>query len=54
VHGREDVIVPVTVASRFSALLPNSELHIFGGCGHWTQIEKKDRFLDVVIPFLTR
>jgi pimeloyl-ACP methyl ester carboxylesterase len=54
VHGREDVIVPVAVASRFSALLPNSELHIFGGCGHWTQIEKKDRFLDVVIPFLTR
>lgn len=52
VHGREDVIVPVDVAYRFSALLKYSELHVFGECGHWTQIEKRDRFLDVVIPFL--
>ncbi|WP_221796448.1 alpha/beta fold hydrolase [Aquisediminimonas sediminicola] len=52
VHGREDVIVPVEIAYRFSALLKHSEAHIFGGCGHWTQIEKRDRFLDVVIPFL--
>jgi pimeloyl-ACP methyl ester carboxylesterase len=54
VHGREDVIVPVALASHFSSLLQNSEMHIFGGCGHWTQIEKKERFLDVVVPFLTR
>jgi pimeloyl-ACP methyl ester carboxylesterase len=52
VHGREDVIVPVDVAYRFSALLRHSELHVFGECGHWTQIEKRDRFLQVVIPFL--
>jgi 2-hydroxymuconate-semialdehyde hydrolase len=52
VHGREDVIVPVDVAYRFSALLRHSELHVFGECGHWTQIEKKDRFLEVVVPFL--
>ena len=53
IHGREDVIVPVDVAYRFSALLPHAELHVFGECGHWTQIEKKDRFVEVVIPFLT-
>lgn len=53
VHGREDVIVPVDVAYRFSALLKHSELHVFGECGHWTQIERRDRFLDVVIPFLS-
>lgn len=53
IHGREDVIVPVDVAYRFSALLKHSELHVFGECGHWTQIEKRDRFLEVVIPFLT-
>jgi 2-hydroxymuconate-semialdehyde hydrolase len=52
IHGREDVIVPVDVAYRFSALLRYSELHVFGECGHWTQIEKKDRFLEVVVPFL--
>lgn len=53
VHGREDVIVPVEVAHRYSKLLKNSEMHVFGGCGHWTQIEKRDRFLEVVVPFLT-
>jgi 2-hydroxymuconate-semialdehyde hydrolase len=51
VHGREDVIVPLAVSQRFNALIPNSELHVFGKCGHWTQIEKKDRFLELVIPF---
>jgi 2-hydroxymuconate-semialdehyde hydrolase len=54
VHGREDKIVPVDVAYRFGALLPHSEVHVFGECGHWTQIEKKERFLEVVIPFLAR
>jgi 2-hydroxymuconate-semialdehyde hydrolase len=54
IHGREDVIVPVDVAYRLSALLKRSELHVFGECGHWTQIEKKDRFLEVVLPFLAR
>lgn len=53
IHGREDVIVPVDVAYRFSALLKHSELHVFGECGHWTQIEKRERFVEVVIPFLT-
>lgn len=52
VHGREDVIVPVEVAYRYSSLLPNSELHVFGGCGHWTQIERQSRFLELIIPFL--
>ncbi len=52
VHGREDVIVPVEVGYRFAALLKNAELHVFGNCGHWTQIEKRDRFLEVVGGFL--
>ena len=52
VHGREDVIVPYANSVRFSEVIPNSELHIFGNCGHWTQIEKRDRFVDLVIPFL--
>ena len=52
-HGREDKIVPSSVSQRFHALIPNSELHMFGYCGHWTQIEKKDRFLELVVPFLT-
>lgn len=52
-HGREDVIVPLHTSLRFHELIPNSELHVFGHCGHWTQIEKRERFLELVTPFLT-
>lgn len=52
VHGREDVIVPYDVSVRFSQVIPNSELHVFSNCGHWTQIEKRDRFIELVVPFL--
>lgn len=52
VHGREDVIVPYQLSIHFHELIRNSELHIFGGCGHWTQIEKRDRFIALVTPFL--
>jgi 2-hydroxymuconate-semialdehyde hydrolase len=52
VHGREDVIVPLAQSIKFNQLIPNSELHVFGGCGHWTQIEKRDRFIALVTPFL--
>ena len=53
IHGREDVIVPAMQSIRFNQLIPNSELHVFGGCGHWTQIEKRERFIAMVTDFLT-
>ena len=52
VHGREDEVVPLAVSLHYAKVIPHSELHVFGECGHWTQIEKRDRFLEVVIPFL--
>lgn len=52
IHGREDVIVPHAASERFHQLIPNSELHLFGQCGHWTQIEKRERFVALVTPFL--
>lgn len=54
IHGREDVIVPYQRSIRFNEVIPNSELHIFGNCGHWTQIEMRERFVELVIPFLKR
>jgi len=54
IHGREDVIVPVERSIRFNEVIPNSELHVFGNCGHWTQIEMRERFVELVIPFLKR
>jgi 2-hydroxymuconate-semialdehyde hydrolase len=52
VHGREDVIVPLAQSVKFNQLIRHSELHVFGECGHWTQIEKRERFVELVVPFL--
>ena len=29
------------------------QLHVFGGCGHWVQVEKKADFERLVTGFLT-
>jgi len=29
-----------------------AQLHVFGGCGHWAQLEKFDEFNRLVIGFL--
>ncbi|MUG72274.1 alpha/beta fold hydrolase [Paenibacillus validus] len=52
-HGREDRIIPIRETSwKLFHLLPKAELHTFSNCGHWTQIEKKEQFCDVVHYFL--
>jgi pimeloyl-ACP methyl ester carboxylesterase len=51
VHGRDDQIVPLEGSLKLHALIPRSELHVFGQCGHWTQIERKDKFVRLVIDF---
>ena len=53
VHGRDDRIIPVEGSIKLNRLIERSELHVFGQCGHWTQIEKKDRFNGLVEDFLT-
>ena len=55
VHGRDDIIIPYKETSlRLLELLPNSELHLFSKCGHWTQIEKKDEFAQLCENFFLR
>lgn len=54
IHGREDKMVPLSCAVRFHELLANSELHVFGKCGHWTQIERQEAFDRMVIEFFER
>jgi 2-hydroxymuconate-semialdehyde hydrolase len=54
VHGREDQVVPVLTSERLSQLIPNSDLHVFGKCGHWSQIEKADEFAELVQNFLSK
>lgn len=38
-HGRDDVVIPVSNAYRLLELLDDAELHVFGRCGHWVQID---------------
>ena len=52
VHGRDDRVIPVSGSIKLNQLIERSELHVFGQCGHWTQIEKKDRFNQLVENFL--
>jgi 2-hydroxymuconate-semialdehyde hydrolase len=54
VHGRDDQVIPLQTSLRLHQLLDDSELHVFGRCGHWVQIEAGDRFVDLVSAFLDR
>ena len=53
VHGREDRVVPLESSEKLFELIDRSQLHIFGRCGHWTQIEHADRFNRLVGDFLS-
>jgi len=52
VHGRDDQVIPVENSLRMSKLISRSQLHVFGRCGHWTQIEHAARFAQLVSNFL--
>ena len=51
VHGREDQVIPVSNSLRFAELIERSQLHVFGRCGHWTQIEHAARFAQLLRNF---
>lgn len=51
-HGREDQVIPVSNSLTLADWIPNSQLHVFGHCGHWTQIEHSARFAQLVNNFL--
>lgn len=52
VHGREDRVIPLSNSLTLADWIPNSQLHVFGHCGHWTQIEHGARFALLVNNFL--
>jgi 2-hydroxymuconate-semialdehyde hydrolase len=53
VHGRDDRVVPWRASSaQLLDLIPDAQLHVLAGCGHWTMIEKTADFLAVALPFL--
>ena len=54
IHGAHDPAVPVAWAYRVHRCLPNSELRVFDGCGHWPPRERPEEFNRVVEGFLSR
>lgn len=52
IHGREDRFVPVDVSIRAAKLIPRSQLHVLGQCGHWVQIERQREFISLLDMFL--
>jgi 2-hydroxymuconate-semialdehyde hydrolase len=52
IHGREDQVLPVSNSITLAQWVSRSQLHVFGRCGHWTQIEHAARFAQLVGNFL--
>nr|WP_027853245.1 alpha/beta hydrolase [Marinobacterium litorale] len=52
IHGREDEVIPLDTSLTLAQWIPNAQLHVFGHCGHWTQIEHSARFIRLVDDFL--
>jgi 4,5:9,10-diseco-3-hydroxy-5,9,17-trioxoandrosta-1(10),2-diene-4-oate hydrolase len=52
VWGREDRVNPLDGALAALKLIRRAQLHVFGGCGHWAQLERFDEFNRLVLDFL--
>ncbi|MVV51658.1 alpha/beta fold hydrolase [Pseudomonas sp. PB120] len=52
VHGRDDKVIPLSTSLTLQQWIDDSQLHIFGRCGHWTQIEHAAAFCQLVTNFL--
>ena len=52
IHGREDRVIPLATSLTLSSWIQRSQLHVYGQCGHWTQIEHAARFARLVGDFL--
>jgi len=53
IWGREDRVNPLDGALVALKMIPRAQLHVFGGCGHWAQLEKFDEFNRLTVDFLT-
>ena len=52
IHGRDDRVIPLSTSEKRLHILDNVQLHVFGRCGHWTQIEHAATFNRPVHDFL--
>jgi 4,5:9,10-diseco-3-hydroxy-5,9,17-trioxoandrosta-1(10),2-diene-4-oate hydrolase len=52
--GREDRVNPLDGALVALKTIPRAQLHVFGNCGHWAQIEAAEEFHEITTAFLAR
>lgn len=52
VHGRDDQVIPPSTSLQLLDLIDRAQLHVFGRCGHWVQIEQDTRFNALLRDFL--
>jgi pimeloyl-ACP methyl ester carboxylesterase len=52
IHGRDDKVIPLQNSIRLHQMIESSQLHVFGRCGHWVQMEHTSRFVQLVGNFL--
>jgi 2-hydroxymuconate-semialdehyde hydrolase len=52
VHGRDDRVIPLSNSLTLNRWIDDSQLHVFGRCGHWVQIEHNREFNQLVSNFL--
>ena len=53
VHGREDKVIPLASSYELFSMIQQAQIHVFGQCGHWTQIEHAARFNKLISNFFT-
>ena len=51
VHGRDDRVIPLSNSLTLLDWIDRSQLHVFGRCGHWVQIEHAARFARLLLKF---
>jgi len=51
VHGRDDRVIPLSNSLTLLDWIDRSQLHVFGRCGHWVQIEHAARFARLLLEF---
>lgn len=52
IHGRDDRVIPLDNAWQLLQVINRAQLHVFGRCGHWTQIEHSAAFNELLLDFL--
>jgi pimeloyl-ACP methyl ester carboxylesterase len=52
VWGQDDKLVPPAYAEAFRKLVPNAQVKLIAGAGHYPQLEQPDEFAKVVSDFL--